>query len=117
MFDGTFACLGTMGDATATPPPVPATAKSKTPPSKKSKMDTGSKVKVVVRVRPLLHSEIMRHASFTLRHSVERNQISMGNGKGLHEYTYDGVLPDEMMQVIFDWNMIFSFIECKGFVF
>ena len=92
-----------MGDATATPPPVPATqAKGTSPPSKKPKMDDGSKVKVVVRVRPLLHSEIMRHASFTLRHSVERNQISMGNGKGLHEYTYDGVLPDEMMQVIFD---------------
>ena len=86
----------------ATPPSTPlksgASAKSK---SKSKNDEAGSKVKVFVRVRPLLHAEIVRGASFTLKHSLERSQISMGNGKGLHEYTYDGILPDEMIQVNF----------------
>ena len=96
-----------MAEGEATPPETPENVTpihSKTisvPLKNKSKQDDegGSKVKVVVRVRPLLHLEIMRNASFTLKHSLERRQISMGNGKGQHEYTYDGVLPDDMSQV------------------
>ena len=96
-----------MAEGEATPPETPENVtqiQSKSvsvSPKNKSKQDGdgGSKVKVFVRVRPLLHLEIMRNASFTLKHSVERRQISMGNGKGSHEYTYDGVLPDDYTQV------------------
>ena len=90
-----------MGDvAEATPPATPATHATPSK-NKPNNDDGGSKVRVFVRVRPLLHLEIMRNASFTLKHSLERSQISMGNGKGLHEYTYDGILPDDMIQVTF----------------
>ena len=96
-----------MAEGEATPPETPENAtpiqsrSASVSPKNKSKQDGagGSKVKVFVRVRPLLHLEIMRNASFTLKHSVERRQISMGNGKGSHEYTYDGVLPDDYTQV------------------